>query len=158
MPHEEHFLERSGRLGCGTRERGPRGPHRLRHGGAVVTALEGDVEGLVFEPAPRAEWEELAAVDSSATLLQTPRWSDCVCADGTFRDASLLFRFAGGHRMVLPLARPARRPSQLSPLGSWPFDWGIGGPVSDRATTPDEVAGVARVLRGLRAPGITVRI
>ena len=42
---------------------------------------------------------------------QTPNWLDYVCAAGGFEDASLLFEWANGRRLVLPMVRG---------VGRWP--------------------------------------
>ncbi|MGH3319537.1 MAG: GNAT family N-acetyltransferase [Streptosporangiaceae bacterium] len=83
----------------------------------------------VTSPAPREVWRELLDQDSEALITQSPTWLDCICHNGSFVDASRLYEFSGGQRVVIPLARRTL-PTWVAEEGSWPFDWGIGGPVS----------------------------
>ncbi|GAA2629663.1 GNAT family N-acetyltransferase [Streptomyces vastus] len=84
----------------------------------------------VTAPAPRATWWELAGQDPDTHVSQTPAWLDCLCATAPYRDASRLYEFEDGRRLVLPLVRGRHRPERLDMEESWPADWGIGGPVS----------------------------
>ncbi|NUL04360.1 GNAT family N-acetyltransferase [Streptomyces lunaelactis] len=92
-----------------------------------VTTASGPVR--VTSPAPRAAWWQLAHADESALVSQTPTWLDAICATGPFADASRLYEFEGGRRLVVPLARRRARPAWLAAEESWPSDWGIGGPM-----------------------------
>lgn len=94
----------------------------------------------VVSPAPREIWEEMAHGDPDAVVTQTPAWLDCVCHDGTFRDASRLYEFASGLRVVLPLARRNRLPRLLAIEASWPFDWGVGGSITSGGSLSTEEA------------------
>nr|WSY50044.1 GNAT family N-acetyltransferase [Streptomyces sp. NBC_00886] len=84
----------------------------------------------VTAPAPRETWWALADQDEGTHVTQTPAWLDCLCATGPYRDASRLYEFQDGSRLVLPLARRRQRPGWLDTEESWPADWGIGGPLS----------------------------
>jgi hypothetical protein len=85
----------------------------------------------VVEPAPREAWRAVLAADASAGPTQTPLWLQCICTVSPYVDASTLYTFDDGRRVVLPLARHRRAPRSWSIEGSWPFDWGIGGPLAD---------------------------
>ena len=91
----------------------------------------------VTSPAPRAVWRQLASADGNALASQTPTWLDCICATGPYEDASRLYEFEGGRRLVVPLARRRGWPARLVGEDSWPSDWGIGGPLVSPGT-PDE--------------------
>ncbi|WP_017241013.1 GNAT family N-acetyltransferase [Streptomyces sp. SS] len=90
----------------------------------------------VESPAPREVWWRLAEEDG-ALVTQTPTWLDALCATAPFEDASRLYAFDGGHRIVVPLVRRRGLPARLTAEESWPSGWGIGGPLAS-AGTPDE--------------------
>ncbi|MFE2297844.1 GNAT family N-acetyltransferase [Streptomyces sp. NPDC059445] len=112
----------------------------------------------VTTPAPRDVWWELAGKDLDTNPSQTPLWLDCLCATGPYRDASRLYEFERGHRLVLPLAGRARRPGILGSEESWPAQWGIGGPVCPERVSPAEARAVFADLAGLRALRVGVRL
>ena len=58
-------------------------------------------------------------------------WHDAVLEAGRYRDVSVLYQFASGRQVVLPLARPRRAPAGSTTTGSWPGEWGVGGPISE---------------------------
>lgn len=90
----------------------------------------------VTAPAPRDVWWDLAGRDAHLGVTQTPTWLDCLCETGPYRDASRLYAFADGTRIVLPLVGRERRPGRLDAEESWPAGWGIGGPVASGAVSP----------------------
>jgi hypothetical protein len=96
----------------------------------------------VTTPAPRETWWELADQDANTYVSQTPAWLDCLCAAGPYRDASRLYEFEGGSRLVLPLARRRRCPKRLDAEESWPTGWGIGGPVCSEPVGPGQARAV----------------
>ncbi|MFH9890930.1 GNAT family N-acetyltransferase [Streptomyces luteogriseus] len=98
----------------------------------------------ITTPAPRATWWDLAARDPDTSVTQTPTWLDCLCETGPYRDASRLYAFADGSRIVLPLVGRAHRPPRLGAEESWPAGWGIGGPLTPEGVTPEQ----ARALFG----------
>ncbi len=110
----------------------------------------------VVEPADTSEWLDVLSAEPTAGVTQTPAWRDLVCAPGRFRDASRLYRFPDGRRVVLPLAR--RRGLPAAGIGSWPFDWGIGGPLADGPVGRDQVAAVYADLLSQPALSVTVRM
>ncbi|MGW1490321.1 GNAT family N-acetyltransferase [Streptomyces sp. NPDC002402] len=100
-----------------------------------VTTASGPVR--VTSPAPREVWWQLADADENTMVSQTPTWLDCICATGPYADASRLYEFQDGRRLVIPLARRRGRPPWLATEESWPSDWGIGGPLVSPGV-PDE--------------------
>ncbi|MFE1439890.1 GNAT family N-acetyltransferase [Streptomyces sp. NPDC058739] len=112
----------------------------------------------VTTPAPRHVWWELAGKDLATNPSQTPLWLDCLCATGPYRDASRLYEFEGGHRLVLPLVARRHRPPVLGAEESWPVQWGIGGPVCPASVSPSEARAVMTDLARLRALRVGVRL
>jgi hypothetical protein len=103
----------------------------------------------VTSPAPRAVWQQLLEADPEALVSQSPTWLDCICALGGYQDASRLYEFANGRKLVLPLARRRWLPQRLASQASPPHAWGIGGLVSAEAAQSREIAAVLRDLAGL---------
>lgn len=102
-----------------------------------MTAVE------AVSPAPREEWERLLAADPDALVTQGPAWTDVVCSRAGLDDASRLYRFADGSRLVLPLVA-----SRLTGRrASFPHAWGFGGlvgPARDDGRPAAVVADLAR--------------
>ncbi|MET7691767.1 GNAT family N-acetyltransferase [Streptomyces sp. NPDC005483] len=92
----------------------------------------------ITTPAPRDVWWELADEDTNTCASQTPAWLESLCATGPYRDASRLYEFEGGRRLVLPLVGRRHRPQRLDAEESWPAGWGIGGPVDPGGVSPAE--------------------
>jgi Acetyltransferase (GNAT) domain len=111
----------------------------------------------ITSPVPAPVWESVLARDPGAVVSQSLAWRDAVLADGRYRDTSMLFEFPGGRRIVLPMARPRRRPPWASGTGSWPGGWGVGGPIAEggQVTQAEAEAVLARVAR---LPAVTVQI
>jgi hypothetical protein len=84
----------------------------------------------VITPAPTEIWEEVAASDPSATPFQWPTWRDCVCSTGIWQDASRLYEFPCGRRVVFMLARRTAWPGRVTVAGSWLERGGAGGALS----------------------------
>ncbi|MEU3917532.1 GNAT family N-acetyltransferase [Streptomyces sp. NPDC029004] len=105
-----------------------------------TTTASGPVR--VTSPAPREVWWQLAERDESALVSQTPTWLDCICGTGPYADASRLYEFGGGRRLVVPLARRRGVPERLTAEDSWPSDWGIGGPLVSPGVPDETEAGV----------------
>jgi hypothetical protein len=91
----------------------------------------------LMTPAPRETWWELVAQDADSHVTQTPAWLDCVCATGRYQDASRLYTFDDGSRIVFPLVSRGHRPQWLDAQESWPAGWGIGGPVAPGGVGPE---------------------
>ncbi|MGV9498482.1 GNAT family N-acetyltransferase [Streptomyces sp. NPDC003642] len=96
----------------------------------------------VTTPAPRDIWWDLVERDPDSHVTQTPTWLACLCASGPYGDASRLYTFGDGSRILLPLVRRLRHPPRLGAEESWPAGWGIGGPVAPGGIGPQQ----ARVL------------
>lgn len=104
----------------------------------------------VTRPAPRDAWREILETDHAALLSQTPEWLDTICAVGGWKDASVLYSWASGRRMVLPMV--ARGLGDLSITEeSLPSGWGFGGLVAASAPTVEEIDAVRTDLARHRA-------
>jgi GNAT acetyltransferase-like protein len=102
-----------------------------RAGAEVLTATS---------PVPRDAWRSVLAADQGAVVSQSLAWRDAVLAGGRYADASVLYEFRSGRRVVLPLARPRWLPGTVA---SWPGGWGVGGPISaEGEITPAEAAAI----------------
>ncbi|MGC5036233.1 GNAT family N-acetyltransferase [Streptomyces sp. DT190] len=110
----------------------------------------------VTTPAPRAVWWDLADRDADIGVTQTPTWLDCLCETGPYRDASRLYVFADGGRIVLPLVGRERRPRRLDAEESWPAGWGIGGPVASGAVGAEQARALFADLE--RRPALRVAV
>ncbi|MEV5437067.1 GNAT family N-acetyltransferase [Streptomyces sp. NPDC052682] len=111
----------------------------------------------ITSPAPREAWWQLSRQDADAHVSQTPTWLDCLCGTGPYRDASRLYEFDSGSRIVVPLVRRRSGAAWLDAEESWPADWGIGGPLSSGAVAPAEARAVFEDLARLAALRVGVR-
>lgn len=98
-------------------------------------------------PAPREAWESACLEDPDVLPTQQPVWTDAVCANGRFVDASRLYHGDDGRRLVLPMVRQ-RIGGPLGVEASMPTHWGFGGLIADGGVT---AADVRRVLDDLAA-------
>jgi Acetyltransferase (GNAT) domain len=97
----------------------------------------------VTAPVPRRMWESMFRSDPDAVVSQSPAWRDAVFSGGRYQDASLLYEFPSGGRVLVPMARPRWRPPRAVRAASWPGGWGVGGPLSlGGRTTPGEARAV----------------
>ena len=96
----------------------------------------------VTTPVPRRIWEEALRSDPAAVVSQGLAWRDAVLAGGGYADASLLYEFGGGRRVVVPMASHRRLPDWVDVAGSWPARWGVAGPISPDGKVTDEEAAV----------------
>ena len=95
----------------------------------------------VRSPAPREEWRELLALDPLALETQSPEWADAMCVSRHYTDASRLYEFADGRRVLLPLLR--RSLGGIAVLeASNPMHCGVGGVVAAGGPRPAEIAAV----------------
>lgn len=101
----------------------------------------------VLSPAPREAWNELIQADPRVLVSQAPRWTDIVCAITGAQDASRLYEFGDGTRMVLPLVRSTRGP--YAEEASFPTAWGFGGLIGAEPRT-EQVRAVVQELRSHR--------
>lgn len=101
----------------------------------------------VLTPAPRDVWRALLRDDPEAGPAQTPEWLDWLCAARGYVDASRLYEFRDGRRMVLPMAGKAVHRFRIT-QESMPYGYGYGGLVGDGS--PASTADVRSVLDDLR--------
>ncbi|WP_232234703.1 GNAT family N-acetyltransferase [Actinoplanes sp. N902-109] len=95
----------------------------------------------VVTPAPRDVWTGALAADPDAVVTQSPDWLSCLGSRG-YADASRLYEFPDGTRIVVPLAARRRAGVRLSEE-SWPYGWGYGGAlVTGGPLTPRHAAAV----------------
>lgn len=80
----------------------------------------------VLSPVPRAVWTESFRDTPCAPASLAPEWFDGLASRCGYRDASRLYTFASGRRLVLPLAAWRRAGISLAEQ-SWPQGWGYGG-------------------------------
>src|SRR3712207_4409979 len=114
-----------------------------------MTALHGYSESTrvvgVRSPVRRTTWREVLALDPFAVETQSPEWADAMCASRGFVDASRLYEFADGRRVVLPLL--PRRTAGVSVLeASNPLHCGVGGIVAPGGPRAWEIAAVLTYL------------
>jgi GNAT acetyltransferase-like protein len=95
----------------------------------------------VRSPAPREEWRELLALDPLALETQSPEWADAMCASRHYTDASRLYEFADGRRVLLPLLRRSLGGIAVSEASN-PMHCGVGGVVAAGGPQPEEIAAV----------------
>src|SRR2546421_12591804 len=105
----------------------------------------------VTSPVPREVWESLYRSDEKAVLSQSPAWRDSLFADGRYQDASLLYEFPSGRRVLMPMARRRVQPPGAAAIASWPQVWGIGGPITQDGR--GSAADAAAVLRDVAPRG-----
>lgn len=91
-------------------------------------------------PAARDAWRTALSTDPDALVFQTPEWTDCICASGSYEDATRAYTTSDGHHLVLPLLR-RRLPGAAGAAASMPFGWGTGGLISSRGYLAPEEAG-----------------
>lgn len=91
-------------------------------------------------PAPRDVWREIVRQDPNALISQTPEWIDSLCKAGPYEDASRLYEFGNGRRVVLPAVRHKSLPKIVNSEKSLPHGWGTGGPVAAGGVTTEEIA------------------
>jgi hypothetical protein len=92
---------------------------------------------------PRETWEAIVASDPSATVFQTPTWTECICATGGWTDCTRLYETADGRPLVLPMVRRAGLPGVLPVAESLPSAWGTGGLVTPGGQLqPGDIANV----------------
>lgn len=135
----------------------PAGPNGASARDPVVAELvAAPAEVQVVTPAPRSLWRGLLAADPDALADHSPEWMDAMCADGRYGDASRLYQFPDGRRVVLPLARRRGAAGVGGWLAGHPPAWGIGGLVG-AGVDAGVVAAVVADLRQVGAGRIWVR-
>jgi hypothetical protein len=79
---------------------------------------------------------------------QSPDWVRCICSYGPYRDASRLYDFTDGQRLILPMVRRTGVPQPLATQGSFPFAWGYGGVLARKPLQTDHLVQVLEDLDG----------
>ncbi len=98
----------------------------------------------VTSPAPRDAWQAVLRSDPAAFVYQTPAGLDALCAQSGYEDASRLYEFADGRRIVLPLFRRKGRPDWLT-VEKAPA---VGSLVSPGPARPEELRAIFADLAG----------
>ena len=98
----------------------------------------------VLTPAPKSAWKSITESSAEATCFQSPEWLDAACEVGNFEDASRLYEYSDGRRLVLPMLREPSPIPGLTAEWSMPSGWGYGGPVSSGRLRSEDVATVLR--------------
>ncbi len=109
----------------------------------------------VTTPAPVGVWTEVLGEDPRATLMQTPQWLAMAATVSGDTDASRLYEYADGRRLVLPLLRRRWAPG-LTTQGAYPPSYGQGGLVASGGLRPADVTAVLEDLR--RGPAVSTRL
>jgi hypothetical protein len=104
-------------------------------GGSAATMVD------VRSPAPRETWRELVALDPFAVESQTPEWADAMVESRRFVDASRLYQFADGRRVVIPLLRRVLGGVPVLEASN-PLHCGVGGLVAPDGPRAGEIAAV----------------
>jgi len=113
---------------------------------------------LVASPAPRDVWRELLAADPDVLVMQSPEWIDALCADAGYVDASRLYETAAGGRFILPMVRRTGvLPAALAPQASMPHAWGMGGLISERSATEEELSAIIADLAASSSVRVHIR-
>ena len=96
-------------------------------GGRPATGAVPDLSRIhIVAPVPRQVWAEVVAADPDAVVTQTPEWLDALCRSRGYRDASRLYEFPDGRRLVLPMAARVWAGARVTEE-SWPYGWSYGG-------------------------------
>ena len=135
----------------------PADPHRRALDPATRAFGRLALGGTVTSPAPRDVWAHVVAADPGALPEQTPEWTDAVCAVEGCSDASRLYEFADGRRIVLPLVRRSGLRGVGGQLWSFPQSWGIGGPAG-AGLDAGAVEAIAADLHSLRVARVALRV
>ena len=77
-------------------------------------------------PVPEGLWQELYDADADALPSQSPQWLSALRADSGYRDASKLFCFPTGRRVLVPMAERRIAGVGLA-AAAWPSNWNYGG-------------------------------
>jgi hypothetical protein len=112
----------------------------------------------VISPAPWEAWQGLRDSDSGAVVSQSLPWLQAMCQASALRDASRLYQLPTGRRVLVPMVRPLRVPTVLATAASWPWAWGVGGPLLDGGSlAPVEAAQVVADVAQLPALRVQIR-
>ena len=109
-------------------------------------------------PVPREAWEAALKADGGALVSQSLAWRDAVLASGRHSDASRLYDFGSGRRVVVPLARRRGLPPGCGAISSWPPTAEIGGPICPGGVVEREAAAILADLASISALSVQIRL
>ncbi len=98
----------------------------------------------VTSPAPRPVWEAVVDADPTTFVYQTPAALDALCVAYGVEDASRLYEFEDGQRLVLPMYRTARARGPLAVEKTSR----TGSILASQPLKPEELATVSADLAG----------
>ena len=98
----------------------------------------------VTSPAPRRAWQAVVDADPTSFVYQTPAGLDALCVEHGAQDASRLYEFANGQRLVLPMYRTS---GALGPLAVEKTSKS-GSILAAQRLQPEELATVSADLAG----------
>lgn len=111
----------------------------------------------IISPAPRDIWQDIHASDPYALVTQSCAWLDCICASGSYRDASRYYHFDDGNQVVFPLVVSSRTPARLASAASPPLGWGMGGLISSAPLTSDHISAIFQDVANLPYLRLSIR-
>jgi hypothetical protein len=111
----------------------------------------------ITSPAPHAIWREILKEDPDALVTQTPEWMGALNQAGSFEDASRLYLWEDGQRLVLPMVRKSIFFGATSTLSSFPNSWGMGGVVSSQPLRAQDLGVLMDDLIGQNGAGFSIR-
>lgn len=109
----------------------------------------------VTSPVPAERWQAVYAADREAIPYQSPGWTQALCADGLYADASRCYECDDGRTLVLPLVRRRGVPGRLVTAGSLPM--AMGGLVADGPVGVEDIRAVLRDLAALPFAALRIR-
>jgi len=110
----------------------------------------------VASPAPRMIWESVLTKDPNVLVDQTPDWLDCICAAGSYKDASRLYEIPNRGTFILPMVRSRFVPGFMASIHSLPPSWGTGGIIGNVSAQQIDVEIILKDLISL--PGLRILI
>src|SRR5580704_5795874 len=113
----------------------------------------------VSSPVARDVWESLIKSNPNSVVSQSLAWHDAILASGVYKDVSLLYEFASGQQVLLPMAQRRWRTPLEPAAASWPRRWGVGGPISrGRSIASNEAKAVLGHLAGRDILGAEIHL
>jgi hypothetical protein len=109
----------------------------------------------VTSPAPPERWQLAYAADPEAIPYQSPKWTQALCADGLYGDASRCYETDDGRTLVLPLVRRRSLPDRLATAGSLPM--AMGGLVADGPVSAEDMRAMLDDLAALPFAALRIR-
>jgi Acetyltransferase (GNAT) domain len=110
----------------------------------------------VSSPAPRELWREVYESDPHALIYHSPSWSDVLCDQTGYEDASRLYVLPDRRLAVLPLVRRRALGTTLWEA-SYPPAWGEGGLIATGGVGAADLAAMFADLGRVRAGRISLR-